>query len=574
MAEDSETPVERPVSEPGQSGAKKDTFEVPRRDKASRWYRFKHWYGGNKKLSIPLTILVLIILLAAIPYTRYKLGGLFIKRDVSIEVVDARAGTPVSGATVTGSGTSAQTGADGQAKLHLPIGSRTVAIDKKYYQSRQAAIFVPILKQRQVPAVVITATGRQVKVSVTDIITKQALSNVSIDVAGTTAKTGTDGTALLVLPASLSGVKATLSLDGYNDASATLTISDKTVAENDLTMTPAGKIYFISNRTGQLNVMKANLDGSSPEVVLEGTSSQTSSNTAISQSPDGKYVALVTKRSDSDPSPQLYVISAADDKLLNADAGNAIFLMQGWVGDNLIYTVQRNDIDAWTTGKNKLKSYNAATGKITLLDQGSAEGGPGSSANEYFAAVFASGDSVTYAKTWTRTAYYSVNGKLDTLSSISPDGSNHKVVASFTATDYVNYEQHAPNAVYAWEQSAAGSSYDQFYDYSFGDASAKQISSLSNDQFYKITQPFYYSPSGKQALWWESRDGKNAIITGASDGSTQKVLASLDKYYAYGWYSDQYAVLNHDNSELYIMSVKGGTPLKITDFLTTGVYGY
>src|SRR5207249_3831416 len=132
---------------------------------------------------------------------------------------------------------------------------------------------------------------------------------------------------------------------------------------------PVGKIYFLSKRTGKLDLMKANLDGTDAKVAVAATGNEQDSQTVLMPSPDWKYIALVTKRSSSDPAPQLYVVSTDDDQPLSADSGNANYSLYGWIGDNLVYTSLRNDLQNWQAGKNKLKSYNAGTGKLTLLDQ-------------------------------------------------------------------------------------------------------------------------------------------------------------------------------------------------------------
>jgi len=38
-------------------------------------------------------------------------------------------------------------------------------------------------------------------------------------------------------------------------------VTDQAVPANTFSVTPAGKLYFLSKRTGQINVMKSDLDG-------------------------------------------------------------------------------------------------------------------------------------------------------------------------------------------------------------------------------------------------------------------------------------------------------------------------
>src|SRR4051812_16420778 len=77
--------------------------------------RFKIWYTERKKWTIPASVLLLILVLAGIPFSRYALAGLAVKKDLNVKVLDATANTPVSGATVSIGGISAETDGTGKA---------------------------------------------------------------------------------------------------------------------------------------------------------------------------------------------------------------------------------------------------------------------------------------------------------------------------------------------------------------------------------------------------------------------------------------------------------------------------
>jgi hypothetical protein len=405
------------------------------------------------------------------------------------------------------------------------------------------------------------ATGRQVKIVVSDLINRQKLSGVQIQVADIEAKTDKNGNALIVLPVGTKSPKASLQLEGYNDATFTVIVSDRSVQENAFKMTPAGKVYFLSKRTGRLDVMKANLDGSGVETAVEGTGAEQGSSSVLSQSADGKYVALVAKRNSADPTPQLYVLSTDDDKLLQADSGNVDFVVRGWIGDNLVYTLARKDLQLWQQGLNRLKVYEATTGKITLLDQSSGSDAE-IKANEYYDTVITSGHTVVFAKSWNGSG--DLGGKQDSLHTIDAGGQNHKTIATYSASDSLAYVQHSPISLYI-SQQVQGAGSPTFFDFTLG-ASPQQIS-LSNEQFYATARVFYFfSPSAKQTFWAELRDGKNTLLVADGMGGNAKTIATLSDYAPYGWYSDKYALVSKNANQLYIMDIKGGTPVKIADF--------
>jgi len=531
------------------------------------WHHFKDWYGDHKKWSIPATIFAVFVVLALIPWTRYHIAGLIVKKDFTIEVSDSSSNTPVSGASVSMAGVSGTTNGNGQVTLKaVKVGDHTAVITKKYYQDKSSNVLVSILKEKTRPNIAFVATGRQVLIKVTNTINGKVLGNVQIDVADTTAKTAADGTATVVLPANASTQRAKLSLPGYNDADVTVKVSDQKTQENDFNLTPAGSVYFLSKRSGSLDVMKVNLDGSNAKTVVAASGYEQTDNTFLSQSPDGKYVALVSKRAASQAQPQLYVFAAIDDQLLQADSGNAIFTMYGWIGDSLIYTAQRQDLPAWQQGLNKLKSYDATSGKATLLDQ-SAGSDANVGINEIYQLVMLSGNSVIYSKYWSSNGDLSErNGRNFSLQSIDAGGQNHQSLATFPASHIVQFIQHSPVAVYisdTWPvDNIANPSY---YDYTFGGGSPKPVT-LSGNQFFSSNFLYAFSPSGNQVFWSEPRDGKNALILADNTGANAKTILNLSNYSAFGWYSEDYLLLSKNGNELYISDLHGANPIKVTDY--------
>lgn len=543
---------------------------------SSRWQRFRGWYGSHKKYVIPATVLLILLILVAVPWSRYKAAGIVLKKNFTIEILDASSRSPVSGATVSTGSASSQTDGNGRATLHLSAGSQSLLISKKYYREQRAKILVPILSQKTTPAIAVEATGRQVKIVVKNLITHKTLGDVDIKIADITAKTDKNGEAVIVLPPGTEEQKATLGLEGYSAAEVSVKISAAEVLENNFNLTPAGKVYFMSKRTGKLDLMKANLDGSEAKVVAAATGKERDYDTVLLPSPNWKYVALFARRTTSYPTPQIYILSTEDDELLGVDNSSADYTLYGWSGDNLIYTVSRSDLPEWQTGRDKLKSYNAATGKITLLNQNSAVGDSNTSAYEYYTFVMVSGEDVIYAKNWTlvydeESGYPEalVAGKKNTLSVISASGQGSKQITSYELNPEIQYSRHSPRGFYIWQDYDE----DKFYDYTVGSAAPKAVS-LDTDEFYDAYKTFYVSPSGKKALWAEARDGKFTIFVSDAEGLNAKTIASLDKFNVYGWYNDDYVLVTKDDSELYIMGAEGGKPVKITDFHPTAYSGY
>jgi hypothetical protein len=538
----------------------------------SLWMRFCNWYGLHKKWVI-LATLIIILFLAILPLSRYKAAGLIIKKDFTVEVLDSVSHKPVSNAIVSTGRLSTQTDGNGRAKLKLSVGKHLLLIDKKYYKKYQTSVLVPILSQKKVPAITIQATGRQTKIIVKNLINQKTLSGVEIKVSDISAKTDKNGEAIVVLPPNITEQKASLSLNGYNSAEVIVKISNNVILENNFSLTPSGKVYFLSTQSGRLDVMKSNLDGTQPEVVVAGTGYEYNYQTELLPSPDWKYIALLTSRTANYAAPQLYILSTSDDQLLTVDNTNADFSLAGWSGDNLIYTVSQQDLPSWRPGINKLKSYNAATGKTTLLDQSSAAGNSTASISEYYVEVIVSGEKIIFAKNW-YAAYDEEmpsglqQGKEHTLSSISPNGQNYKKIASFPINEDVSYNQLKPRTLVI---KVSGET-DKFYEYNFDSTSLRMIDNFDSQNFYDVNTTFYISPSGNKTLWAEWRNGKYVVFVGDANGSNQ--VKVIEEYTPYGWYNDNYILVTKYRSELYIMDSVGGKPIKIADFEPTSAYFY
>lgn len=540
----------------------------------SRLDRLKSWYVQNKKLSVPATLVLLILILAVVPFSRYALAGTVMRKDLTVKVLDATSATPVSGAQVSAAGVSAETNGSGEAVLkHIKVGSHALTVSKKYYKDRSLSVTVPILKQKAVPSVSLSATGRQVKVTVTNAIDKSPLAGVAITAAGTTAKTDSSGAATLVLPAGVSEQKAALSLKGYNDTSATIKVSADKILNNQLAMTPAGKVYFLSKLSGKIDVVKTNLDGSDRQTVLAGTGDEDDRNTVLLASRDWKYLALLSRRAGSNPS--LYLIDTSSDSSTVIDEGSVDFSLTGWAGDSFVYTLTRGDVQLWQPGRQVIKSYNAITKKSTTLDQTTASG---SSSFDYLSqligSVYAYEDQVFYVMNWQSSIYgpsaQGITGKQATFNSIKPDGSGKKAIKSFAAaagsqSNYVSLDAavKSPDVIglHFYDGSA-----DSFYVYSNGQV--KPDSTASNQNFFGNSYPTYLlSPSGNKTFWSEPRDGKNTLFIGDEDGQNGKQIATLSDFNTYGWYTDNYLLVSKNSSELYIMDNAGKqTPIKISDY--------
>ncbi|HLG90970.1 MAG TPA: hypothetical protein VI336_02300 [Candidatus Saccharimonadales bacterium] len=549
---------------------------------APRWHRFRGWYGSHKKWSIPATVLIFLITLLAIPATRYPLAGLALKKDLSIQVLDSKTNTPVSGALVSVGPIRSETDGSGWGKLHgVKVGNHTISITKKYYRDGQTKTLVPIFNQSNIPKVSLEATGRQVKVTVRNLITKQPIGNVDIKVVDIEAKTDDKGASTVVLPAGQSEQEATLSSAGYNEAKAKIQISDTEIKQNDLTLTPAGKIYFLSKLSGKIDVVKTNLDGTDRKKVLAGTGKEEPGSTTLLASPDQKYLILLAKRDSA--RHKLYIIDTSSDQLLTVDEGNASFEPVGWSGNHFVYQVERLDLSYKVTGKFKIKSYDATSGQLLTLVNSQVQDIPpivhGYEVwiTDIFPELKLAGNEVVYIKMQKEALSGGILSKAykkearDGVYSIGVGGKGSKTIKTWLdgKVSYLDLATYRPNILHVYKYGST----NEYYQLKNG-----ALNSISKNQLPDGYNTYFISASGDQTLSDDYRDGKYSLIVGDATGDNQKTVATLSEYQAYGWYKDDYLLVSKDNSELYIIPKTGikkdAEAIKISNYQAGNYYSY
>jgi hypothetical protein len=539
--------------------------------KSGKGAKLKALLKNKKTWLIFLPILIVAIL--AVPYTRYALAGLLIKKDLSVAVLDSKTHRPVSNATVAISKTQAKTDAKGIAKLKVKPGNDALGVSKQYYQSYTGKHRVGLFGKNSL-GINLVATGRQVPVTVLDKVTGDPIKNAEVQVLNTSARTDAKGKAFIVLPANHSTEKLTIISDGFSVLKGDITITSDTVAGNAFNLIPSGTIYFLSNRNGTIDVVKSDLDGSDRQTVVTGTGKEDLHTTSLLASRDWRYLVLEAKRDANQTG--LYLIDAKSGKMTKIEAGGDYQLV-GWYGHNLIYDVVHADTSAWQNGSEQLNSYDAEHDQLKQLDQNQAEGNSGAYAHQSFANFYILDNLVSYSTQWYNYANYDLGPKTNSIRGVTPTGQNKKDYQTFDAagSTYLTAALYEPQGVYYQVYSNNKNTY-----YKLEDGKVSSDDSINADAFNKLYPTFLLSPNGNSTFWSEFRDGKNTLFTGDANADNKKQIASLSDYAPYGWYNN-YLLVSKNSSELYIMSTSGPdkhAPLKITDYYkpaqTYQGYGY
>jgi len=548
---------------------------------------FLGWYKTHKKISLPATVGLCLVLFFAIPVTRYSALGLFVKQDFPVVVVDSQTGKPVSSAQVVLRGVSAKTDAEGKASLNVPVGSAELSVTKAHYKATSQAVVVPVGKPASSLSVELEATGRPIPVTVLNSITGQPVAGASLSSGDSTAETDDKGQAILVVPVGTTEIKGKVTADGYNTAEVTIKSTTDEDKANTFTITPSGKIYFLSNQSGKIDVVKANLDGTGRETVLAGTGKEDKTNTVLLATREWRYLALLSKRDGGEYS-KLFLIDTSDGTLKNIDEGEATFSLIGWEGNRFLYRVDRQNVKYWQTERQAIKSFDAETKKLSTLDETTAEG---TGENDYIYEQYTYSNifdgKLIFIKDWQYNGYSArqkMNGKSTTVTSVSPDGKDEKTVKSFPLSAdiyrYVNVLLGGYEKLYIRHYEYQNGSTNNTY-FVYQDGKVESLSNFSEDEFNNLTVTTYLqSPSQKQSFWYENRDGKRAFFVGDPDADLPQVMTLDTDYQAYGWLTDDYVLLSKKGSELYIAPASGVTSsdelFKITDYYKPdyNYYGY
>lgn len=543
--------------------------------KSNPFGRLWHWALAHKRVSIPTAVIALLLVIFAVPLTRYAIAGTVLKQQFTVRVLDAETKKPVSSVAIELRGQKVMTDNSGQATIKAKVGNAKLSAEKKYYKSSKGDVLIPILKQKDSFTISIKATGRQVPVTVLNKISGKPVANIKITALGTEAKTDKNGKAVVVLPADKSAIDATFTGSGYNEFKQSIKVTtDEKV--NVLTVVPAGKLYFLSNLNGNVDVVKSNLDGSSRQVVLAGTGKEDKRNTILLASRDWKYLALQSKRDGGD-SPKLFLIETASDKVTTMDEGSKVsFTLVGWDEHRFVYGVSRDSLKDWQPKQQALKSINAESSQLSTLDETQAEGDQNRYTRQYFDNYYFVKGQVTYTVRWS--AQYNpytaspLIGKNNAIRTVQPNSQGKKDLETFDATrnGYINASVYEPNSVvYAVNIIDANGGVGYSF-YELEDGAVKTYQTTINDFYNSPYYTYLLSPSGSHVFWNEARDGKTALFVGDQDGKNGKQLGSPDTYSTFGWFTDDYLLVSKDGSELYILptsGVKDGQkPLKITNY--------
>ncbi len=529
-----------------------------------------HLFFGSKKRTI-LTIVGLVVIalgiLFAVPTTRYAMLGTVLKKDVKVMVTDSVTNKPVTQAMVTLDGQTVKTSSTGEADVpSVPVGEYTVSVTKKYYKNSSITLAVPITSHPQTPTIALVATGRQVQVKVTNTLTTAALEKAVVTVGDTAASTDINGLATIVLPADKPTLDGTVTLNGYNTTRVNVKVTEQ-ADQNNFTLTPTGSVYYVSNQTGVADIMKANLDSTSPAVVIKGTGYE--KGTTLVASDDWRYLAFYATRVSS-ASAQLYVVDTQKGTINQIDAASGLQLsLLGWSGHHFVYVANNYSGNAWDAGRQKIMSYDADAGQLVTVDQTTVVNSQnGNYLAENFTYPALVNDKIVYGQSWTPNGLYifQTTGNKAAIVAANADGTNKQKLQEFPMHFRSQIDERSTGLQTANFRVTIDNGPLTYFSYG---TSLVNVG-MTDDQFYGQNQQYYTSPDGMHTAWTEVRDGKGAILVGDANGKNGQVVALQANVSVLRWFDDKYILLTKQGSEMDIISAvttSSSNPItKITNY--------
>lgn len=526
----------------------------PKKDKSKNIFKKKRFYV--------ILIALILVIIFVVPYTRYKILGLLIKKDIKIEVIDSLNNTPVSGAKVSINNKNYLTNGEGDISLKLGVGYYSLNISKIYYNSYSSKILIG-LGNNQSDKIKLVANGRRISFKVVNAITSAPISSVKITSSKVTSFTSNLGLSNLVLPAASKNYNLIFTASGFNNQQATFSYSPSNPVEL-IKMVPSGSIYYLNQSNGLINVDSSNLDGTNSKILLSGTSSMSINTTFLFPSSNLDYLVLEADRTSS--TTGLYLINTITGSVNEFDyASSGQFINPiGWINNYFVYELSSNLSN--TAGSSQIKSYDALNKQNIILDQNQTSGSGFDLVYQNFNYFNVINNELIYSTEWFQSGSSTPPNLSNTLREVSPNGSNKKDIYSVNAqTNSINsIVKYLPNALYFGDYSFQ-SNQPVIYSYSNGSVSAQ--SSLNGNVLYATYPIYHISSNGLLSAWSQNQNGQPTVFWADSSGSNKKQAQIPPGYDLIGWYNNSYIILSKDN-KLYVAYYQGepGNPLEIAPY--------
>jgi hypothetical protein len=512
---------------------------------------FRRWWGNPvARWCTIIGLIVLVIASGLWPTSRYAvLNTVGVRASTTLKVIDSETRLPLKNVTVSASGVTTKTNGDGQATLRrVKLGEQDIRIER--------AAFAPVSLERTLgwgsnplPDVLLEATGLQLRFTALDYLSGKPVTSAQASVGDAVAIADDKGQIVLTA-ADPEADTVTVELTGQGYKTEQVVVAVASIeASREIKLVPAQSLVYISKQSGKYDVLKTDIRGEKPELLLAGTGEERRDSLRLAASPDGATAALVSTRTtqrDADryPMSTLTLIQSADG------ANRAIDLAQriepiAWQGNTLVYHVVYASASSANSQRSKIIAFDTSSSARKVL-----------ATADYFNGAQVVGDTLYYATTQTDPALPSHFTKIS-ISGSSKATLLDKPVWSMLRTSPTEMSLETP---------------DGWYTYLIGDTAARRGTAVD----YANARAYTDTPDGKLTAWVDNRDGKGVIVlTDAASGAERVVASASGLQQPLRWLGAgvlTYRVVTTDETADYAVSINGGEPRKVVD--VTDVDGF
>jgi Tol biopolymer transport system component len=455
----------------------------------------------------------------------------------------------VEGAVVTLDGKTYTSDATGKVSIpSIVAGSYPITITKEGYQAFSGTFSV-VRKETELKVFSLTPEAAKlssIKGVITHFVTKLPLAGVQVTLGNSSVSTDAAGEYQF---SKLALGKYTLSFakTGFIATTKDQEVGVEQVTSPETFLTPAGKVFLVSNRSGKRAIYQSNLDGSELSLVTEPVGATEDFSPKLS--PNFGTIAFSSTRDEVVSSfggelSRMYVVGANGKNLKKVSDDYAASSLKWSPDSNMLFFSAFSDTKL-TNPVNRF--YNVAKGTLFDIEN-----------NVGMVSFTAKGDVA---------AYTTYDGSLSTLRTVNPNTGERKVITE--KQGYIDQ--------FSW--SDANTSLTYSLNLSDGSKATYKVtvSNLAevslNIQQTASTRNEVASPDGKYKIFVEERDGKRDIYRQDADGKNEKKITSLGvvttgsqlQFDATGEYII-FEVVREQETALYVTSRDGGNASKITDF--------
>ena len=518
------------------------------------------------KSKIFYLIVLILLIVFSIPYTRYKILGYILKKEVSISITDSITKDQVSDVLISINGQNHYTNSSGEASFNLGVGPYQVKISKAYYKTYYQRIFVGFTSN-PVDNISLMPTGRQLSIKLLNVITSQPIENGTISYSGTSSQTNSFGVANIVIPNKNPTDNILVSANGYNQTNLIVKTDNKILNET-LSLVPSGTVYYLKQINGVMDVVGSNLDGSNQKIILSGTGNENAQGSFLYPSPNWNKLILITNRSG--PNQGVYVVDPSNGQSSEIDSSLNTINPVGWYNDQFIYQNNGPYNLEYNPGNNQLKSYSLDTNQLNIIDQSQIQGTQSNYVYQSFQNPVIVGNQLLYITDWLQSGSYVGTMPDNTIRVTSLDQFSKKDIFSISnSTGYISQIiQPYPNSAYVLTFDNASNN-NSVYQYLNGSLSEDNSPNAYTNFQNLSNQTAVLNPSATKTAWSEIQNGSPTLFIGDQNGYNQTQLSNLTGYSFVAWYNDQYILVSKKNN-LYVAAITGSnnTPLLVGSYLS------